>query len=135
MFVTNIDIKNQISKYIYSFARNEEARNSMSIRILFDSNKFICPPQNMSSVVHIFPVFLFDSNKISMSPSLIMVVARKTKPVKIQIILKHKGRVHSVLRFGARCPPGWVIILFNSNKIHLPISVVVGQVSIIISIF
>ena len=42
MFVANVDIKNQISKYIYSFARNEEARNSMSIRILFDSNKFTC---------------------------------------------------------------------------------------------
>lgn len=70
MFVANIDIKNQISKYIYSFARNEEARNSMSIRILFESNKFICPPEHVqcvSSAAHVFSGFLFDSNKISMS--------------------------------------------------------------------
>ena len=50
MFVANVDIKNQISKYIYSFARNEEARNSMSIRILFELNKFICPPEHVQCV-------------------------------------------------------------------------------------
>ena len=57
MFVANVDIKIQISKYIYSFARNEEARNLMSIRILFDSNKFICLPEHVqcvSSVAHVF---------------------------------------------------------------------------------
>ena len=50
MFVANVDIKIQISKYIYLFARNEEARNLMSIRILFDSNKFICPPEHVQCV-------------------------------------------------------------------------------------
>ena len=75
MFVANVDIKNQISKYIYSFARNEEARNSMSIRILFDSNKFICPLEHVqcvSGVVHIFSGILFESNKIRLRISVVV---------------------------------------------------------------